>query len=206
MKRQFLTTILCLSMLTVFVSKVEAAEVFRFAQDDLVAMARFVSVDSSGCVLTEVSIDARNQHIEEPTGETESSQVLLVISQFDQCTGTLTRAASGFEFLEPGEFFIDELESATLNAEVEVFDDISGSTLVTGINITWQGIGDSTLTRVHQQTKSKAFTIDLRSSGTQREAAAVGSIVIDGINLTPEPGLESSLSELRSGALRVDRN
>jgi hypothetical protein len=184
-----------------------AATTIHFAQDDLVARAIFRSADDSGCVLTEVSavaVDGRRKDGQGPGAE--RSEANLTISRYDACTDTLLTAAEGSATLGPEAFLIDRLESAALHTSIEVFDAVSNSSFPVDVALTWEGVGDPIRQRIHTHLWTQAFSLNFRFDGTDRPAAAAGTVTDGTTNFTPEPGVNNTLLAIRAGRLEVQRN
>lgn len=77
-------------------------------------------------------------------------------------------------------------QSASLRAEGDVFDQISGSSKRVTIDIVWSKNGTCTQQSQVSHFKSLPSVGVSRSTQTVCPAVASGTIVIDGINLTPE--------------------
>jgi hypothetical protein len=207
MRKLVLSASLCLLLATAFGPRLAAAETIRFRQDDLLALATFSTQDPTLCILTEVHVTGIERSLKEGSGgSVEGSEASVTISQYDQCTDTFLIAAFGRQPIASEALTIDGFESATLNAAVEVFDEISGSTSVVTINVSWAGEGETLDNRIHIHQYSRAFTWNFRFDGTERQASAVGEVVFGSTNLTPEPGVDNLLWHIRAGSVSVKRN
>src|SRR4026208_952705 len=127
MKRLFLIFALALTALAATsVSGAAGASTLHFSFKGQFAEADFDSVDPSGCVETFVFVEGVNGTVKETGHPAASSTAVIVIDQFDFCPSTATLFAVGETTLAAGEFQIDKmLTTATLNATIEVFDEVS---------------------------------------------------------------------------------
>jgi hypothetical protein len=206
MRWSLIFSILGLLVATLLRPAAGSAETLHLAQDDQTASAHFSSTDLSGCVLTEVSViavDGRRKDGQEP-GE-ERSEAIAAISRYDACADALLLAADGRAALAPEAFQIDDLTAATLNATIELFDSVSNSSLAVDVALTWQGVGDPVRQRIHTHIWTRSFTVNFRFDGTDRQAAAAGTVMVGTDNVTPEPGVDNSLRAIRAGQVTVRR-
>ena len=207
MRRFLICSVLGLLLAPLVRPATVAAETVRFAQDDLTAWALFASTDPSGCVLTEVSVIAVDGRRKEGPGPGEErSEALVSISRYDLCADTLLLAAEGRAALAPEAFQIDGLESAALNTAIEVFDSVSSSSFVVDVALTWEGVGDPFRAQRHTHIWTRAFTVNFRFDGTDRQAAAAGTVTDGTTDFTPEPGVDNTLWAIRAGQVTVRRN
>ncbi len=178
-------------------STASAATNFKFKGNS--ADAFFSSFD--GCVLTEVSIFASEGVFKSGPGRgTESSATSLFISQFDFCADAQVLAAEGFADLSPSDFEVaNKLSSATLDATVNVFDFVSGSSFDVDVNLTWTATGGLSRQNVNNHFTSPGCKVHSRFRGTSREATVSGSISDGSTNFTPEEGLFGLISAVKTG-------
>lgn len=106
-----------------------------------VASADFSSIDPSGCILTGVSVSASESAVRSGRGPgSPSSMVFVSINQYNLCTHTNLLWAFGFAPLAETDLQVSgNLDSAILNAMVNVHDDISGSSFNVSVDLTWTG-------------------------------------------------------------------
>jgi len=165
------------------------------------AQAEFSS--TQGCIETVVYVLATDGRVKtDPGGPEAASGAESYIFQSDTCTQTQLRAAYGFAVLAPDEFQIDErFTAATLTATIEVFDDVSGTSMPVAISVRWTGYGDTFSQDDRFHVKEPGLKVNFHLDGTFRQATASG-IVSDGTtNLTPEPALLTGNTRL--GSIKV---
>lgn len=165
-----------------------AGGMFRFRGQ--VADASFTSFDPSGCIQTDVGVFPSEGVSGSPPGPGGSgSGVGMFISVFDHCNGTQLLAADGFTELPDPEFQVfGQLESATLNATVPLFDFVSGTEFSVSVVLIWTGNGPLTRESGSFRSHSPGCSFHSRFRGTFRPAYISGS-VWDGVtNFTPDPG------------------
>lgn len=172
------------------------------------ASAIFSSADSSGCVWTDVYVNADEGIFQSPPGKgNASSGVVLFISRYDACTDTQLLAAEGFSLLADPEFQVfGNLNSATLSAVVNVFDYVSATNFDVFIDLSWEGSGSIIRQSSHSHFDAPGCKVNSRFIGSFRPAVATGS-VSDGItNYTPEPSLGYDIYQAKSGDLFIGCN
>jgi len=199
-----LLTVLALALATFSLPTTAwAASVFNFKGQS--ADAFFSSTDPSGCIFTDVFLFASEQTFQNPPGPgIPSSGTGLFISQFDSCTGTQLLAADGFASLAGPDFQVNRtLNSATLNATVNVFDFVSGASFDVDVNLTWTGAGPLARQNGHFHFQSPGCISNGSFSGTFRSATASGSVSDGATNFTPAPSVFASIGSARSGSVTV---
>jgi len=184
-------------------SSASAGGNFKFRGDT--ADAFFSSFD--GCIATDVGVfasDGISQSTPGPGGA--SSGTNLFISQYDFCTDIQLLAAEGFASLAGPDFQVSKrLDSATLNATVNVFDFVSNTSFDVSVNLTWTGTGLLIRQSGNSHFDSPGCKIHSRFRGTFRSAEVSGS-VSDGVtNYTPGTG-GGSISSVKSGDLFIGCN
>jgi hypothetical protein len=186
-------------------ARAAGAETLHLSFDGLTAEASFSGLDPSGCVSTHVGVFADDGRFRTGTGQPEvAATATIVVSQIDDCTGTLLLAGDGLAVLAPGEFQIDDkLTAASLTATIEIFDFVSGTFLPVNVSVRWTGIGEtfSSKDRLHQT--FPGFKVLKRFDGTGRLAAASGTVSDGTTNFTPEPADFAQLSSVRQGELDI---
>ena len=187
-------------------SAVSAGGVFKFRGEG--ASAIFSSVDGSGCIWTDVYVNADEGIFQNPPGRGSGSSGLLVaISQYDSCSGTQLLAADGFTWLAEPDFQIfGSLSSATLSAPVTLFDYVTGAWIDVHVDLSWEGHGRVNREKRHSQFDSPGCKVNSRFNLTFRPAVATGS-VSDGVtNFTPEPSLGYDIYSAKSGDVVIGCN
>jgi hypothetical protein len=113
-------------------------------QKILSVSASFSSTDPSGLIITDVSVFAHEPvSVGKPGQGSPESTVHLLIVQRDAQTGTvLMRVNTTFIGLAEQDLQISaNLQSATLNTTINVFDSVSGTSFDASINLTWTATG-----------------------------------------------------------------
>lgn len=170
------------------------------------ALANFSSVDSSGCIQTEVFVigsDSVN-HVEPGPG-IPFSFASVIVSQYDVCNSVqlLFAYGSATPLPEQGFQISNQLDAATLDGTAYMFDEVSGTNLNMDVHLTWTGSGARTQSNFHSHLHAPGCIVNSRTNGTSRVAEAVGS-VSDGVtNFTPQPSYTGSLVMVRSGVIAV---
>jgi hypothetical protein len=106
------------------------------------ASAFFSSVDESGCIFTQTSVFANEQTVRsQPGPSSPMSFVSVFISMYDSCTGTQLFSADGWALLAAPDLEVSrQLDSATLNATITMFEYVSGGTFDVYVNLAWAGV------------------------------------------------------------------
>jgi hypothetical protein len=169
------------------------------------ANALFSSTDPSGCIVTDVFVFAGEEVFQSPPGPRSAApRASLFISQYDFCTGTQLLAADGFALLADSDLQVSsKLESATLNATVNVFDFVSGTSFDVFVDLTWTGIGPLSRQNSHSHFHSPGCTFNNHSNGTFRSAEASGSVSDGATNFTPEPSLGIDIFSVKGGSVTI---
>ena len=184
-------------------STASAGSKLRFSGDT--ARASFTSVDPSGCITTDVLVFANDTLSQSPPGNGDrNSGVTLFISQVDTCNFILLMDAFGFAFIAPADFQVSsQLNSATLNATINVEDFVSGNTFDVFVNLTWTGSGplsrDSS--KFHSQTPHCQFHSSFK--GSSRFAEASGTVSDGTVNFTPDPSWDGGLISAKGGQMTI---
>lgn len=187
-------------------SSASAGGVFKFRGEG--ASAVFSSVDGSGCIWTDVYVNADEGISQSPPGRgSASSGVVLFISQYDACTGTQLLAADGFTSLAAPDFQVfGSLSSATLHATVNVFDYVSSTSFDVFVDLAWSGHGSVNREKRHSQFSSPGCKVNSRFNLTFRPAVATGSVSDGFTNYTPDPSLGYDIYKAKSGDVVIGCN
>ena len=174
-----------------------AVEMFKFK--GLGANASFSSVDSSGCILTNVDVFTAEAMIKvHPGRRGPFSSVNIFLSQHDLCTDTPLLAAEGVADLAQADLQISsKLHSATLNTTVTVLDSLTGNSFDVAIDLAWTGIAPVTREHSNFHFGDQTCRFHSRFKGTFRASETSGSVSDGTLNFTPEPSI---------GALLVSSN
>ena len=100
---------------------------------------------------------------------------------------------------------IEALHSATLNAEIELFDFwyFPNTPLTVAVSLSWTGVGETSSDKNHEHFQSPSFKYNSHSSGTFRDATAVGSITNGTINFTPGPAQSAGLGSVKESTVFI---
>ena len=155
------------------------------------AFAQFSSTDPSGCIRTNLSLEAANLVDQQPPGppDTRSLLLFIFIFQFDDCTNTLLHKGEGFQELDKNAFKVSNSPTpARLTTSLTVTDFTSGPFDV-NVDLTWsvvdrpRGIPDTIHFELAPGCKLTAHVSD-----STVFASASGTVSVAGTNVTPEPG------------------
>jgi hypothetical protein len=187
-------------------SVASAGGVFKFKGEG--ASAIFSSVDASGCVITDVYVNADEGTNQNPPGRgSSSSSLALFISQYDACTGSVLLAADAFTLLADSDFQVfGSLSSATLHARVDAFDYVSNTSFEVFVDLSWDGHGSVNREKRHTHFSSPGCRVNSRFDLTFRPAVATGSVSDGTVNFTPEPSLGYDIYKAKSGDVVIGCN
>lgn len=133
-----------------------------------------------------------------------TSSAAISIFQFDHCTGMPLFDVTAFPTLAEDEFQIDnQLDTATLNATVEVFENISGASIPIDVHISWTGIGPTFRTKDRFQSSQPGSKLKIRFDGVSRAATASGTVSDGTTNFTPEPAVFADMGSAKQGELEI---
>ncbi|MDQ3880238.1 MAG: hypothetical protein M3295_04085, partial [Chloroflexota bacterium] len=92
----------------------------------------------------------------------------------------------------------------SLEATIPVFDDVSGTTHDVMIDLDWLATSEAghDTTRVHVA-ESHAGIVNSAANTWFAEAAAYGSVTLDGVNLTPAVTFDAHLQRVKQNCLVV---
>ena len=132
-------------------------------------------------------------------------RALVRIDQFDQCTGTALLSADNLNDLTVAEdaFQAVKLDSATLNATIEVFDFVSFTLFPVHVSVNWTGIGATTREKIHSQTSTPGTLFIFRGDFMMREATASGTVSDGTTNFTPQPATSAQLFSTKQGDVTI---
>jgi hypothetical protein len=161
---------------------------------------------TEGCITTVVFVFGTEVKFHDPPGPpTPVSFAEVGLLQFDDCTGATLQAAFGDATLTDEAFQVNrELSSATLNATVQVTDEITGSTSTVEVDLTWTGTGE--LVRETERFHSHAPGVNFQSrfNGRFRDAEASGSVSLGGVNLAQQPSEFAQLASVKQGEVTIE--
>jgi len=170
--------------------------------------ADFSSVDTSTCELgieTTVHVDGSLGviHTADYCGHggsrvsnittSESNAVAVIVTVYDRCLAMEVRSVTGVGAAE--EIHVSpSLKTASLRAAFEGTDDLD-QTVSIAIDLVWSGVDHSERTSDHINSNQGILRVIFNSSGTIRDAVAVGSVTIDGTDETPLPSTRGTIEK-----------
>jgi hypothetical protein len=190
------------------VAHAQRVEVFN-AKDRL-ADAQFTSLDSTGCIQTDVVVFAGSSKFKDTGSPLDvEPMVNVTYSVFDNCNLVLLR--SGFGSTNVTNFQMDSgLVAAHASATVPAGDDQHGTTINLYVNLDWSGFGDITTLRLKDHFDTASSSVNVRAKGNFREATVSGSISDGTINFTPAdatPGwLSATLQVVSQASVTIQRD
>ena len=184
-----------------------AAQVIRFT--DQFATAGFRSIDPSGCIQTVVLLTAGNDVDQEPPGPpTRTSGAFLRITQFDRCTGTFTVCSGGVSGEDSGVEFSTNpaVREATLTGTIPLrCTSSTGVTFVNAVvNMTWTGTGEADRSVNNNHFDFGDLIMNTQFRGATRDAVATGTVLLNGVNVTPNPSVRGEIVSETSHQVTVE--
>jgi hypothetical protein len=190
------------------VAHAQRVEVFN-AKDRL-ADAQFTSLDSTGCIQTDVAVFAGSSRIKD-TGSPLDVEPMVNVTYAvnDICNQVLLR--SGFGSTNVTNFQMNSgLVAAHASATVPVTDDQNGTTIYLYVKVDWSGFGDITTLRVKDHFDTPSSSVNFRAKGSFREATVSGSVSDGTTNFTPAdatPGwLSAELQVVSQASVTIQRD
>ena len=179
-----------------------AGDTFNFRGPS--AVGEFLRIE--GCIVTDVFVVATEGRLHDPPGPpTPVSFADVNLIQFDNCTGTTLLAAFGEATLTDEAFQVNrELTSATLNATIQVTDFITGSTSNVDVDLTWSGAGALLRESERFHFRAPGFILQSRLNATFRDAQALGSVTLGGVNWTPQPSSFAQIASVKQGSVTIE--
>ncbi len=188
-----------------------AADVQVMQVKDKTADAFFSSIDSTGCIQTDVFV-VLSEHREktQPDGIkifVPSATMFAVVT--DICRSVRLRDAVGSTEQLTYDFS-GNLDSARVLAVITVVDRVCNSCVYdVAVDLTWTGQGDITTSRERDTMTSPGMTVVTRFKGSFRSAETAGTVNIVGSsdNLTP-PGSQvvATLQQVQTGSVTIIRD
>jgi len=149
--------------------------------------ASFSTTDATGCVTTDVFVSANSGTEQDQPGSTHYAVASVQIYQYDACTDTTLRDATGLtDTLPAGAFQVSQqVDLASLHTAIVVSDLVSGASSTVTVDVGWVGVGD--VVRNHSNTNDiyPGCHIINRWKGTGRDATATGTVSDGATNLIP---------------------
>jgi hypothetical protein len=181
------------------------SEVFKLQGQG--ASAHFFSGDPSGCIATDVFVQFGQIATSSPPKEMDEIWVAtMFISQFNYCTGTQLLLA-----FPQGEIPLStqaaqvskKLDSASLSTRLELLDVVSGQIISPEVELTWTATKDPpNRAHSHFHFHGSGFVANSRSQSISRTAQVNGSVLLNSINITPQPTM-GMLESARSGEVSI---
>lgn len=167
-------------------------------------LASFYS--ASGCIVTEVFVIATESRVQGQPGPADTlSYASTTVWQYDSCTDTpLLYAYGSTSPLSGSELQISkQLNSATLNTTVNLFDEVSGNTFDVVLNLSWNGVGP--LSREHSTTHFRApgCITNSRFQSKSRPAEVAGSVSDGLVSFTSGADASASLHMVKNGTVVI---
>jgi hypothetical protein len=198
---------MALSVLVAAPASSAEAVVAQFDSKGSNAFAFFQSVDPSGCVETQVNVAAHDQTLRlgQPGPLQPFPSVNVAILQRNRCTNTtLLSAGNNDPRVAEDAIQFEKLDSATLNATIEVFDFVTFTSFPVDISVSWTGFGATTREKSHSNsTAIPGLRVIALFDGMTREATASGTVSNGITNFTPEPALSASMNSGIQGSLVI---
>ena len=177
------------------------AEVFHFT--DAFATAGFQSTD--GCIRSTVFVTGGNDvDIEPPGAPTRTSGASLRIRQFNSCTNETT-VCSGFGDDVQFESNPSVRTGATLTGTVTVSCQTPTGTTTEDvpINLTFTCAGEVERNRSNTHFHFEGFVLNAFFRGSSCEAVATGTVLLNGVNITPNPSRSAEIVSDTGHEVRV---
>jgi hypothetical protein len=160
--------------------------------------ADFSSVDTSTCALgveTMVHVEGSQGQIDtadlcgrggnqiRTVTTTQSNVVAVVVGVYDWCLGTQVLMVTGTG--EADDLHVSaNFKTSSLRATIMGVDEFDQPVQI-AIDLAWTGVGQKERTVDHVNDNQRIFMFHSTSSGTIRDAVAVGSVVVDDIDRAP---------------------
>jgi hypothetical protein len=190
--------------LTVPATALASVESFKFHGNS--AFATFSGPDpSDACIQVAADVFVSEGLSKEGPGKPETvSQLFVQLVRFNTCTGEVLVSAFGSPTLSAEAFQVDKLNTATLNATVEVCDSVSDSCGPATINLTWMATGEVVRDKFSFHSDAGRCKIRSQSLSTSRAAVATGSVVAFGTNFTLAPSLDAQIASVKQGSIEIN--
>jgi hypothetical protein len=170
----------------------------------LSAFASFSNVDSTGCIKSYTDVAVYENASRTSGTSSESSQAYVFFFQYDNCQNLYLNDFSGSVNLAPDAFDTrGRLRSARLVTPIEVYSYLTGSTFQVSVDLTWTSVGDVVRGNSHYRTSYPNYSISSHQVGSNTEASTVGTVLLDGANLIPQPSDYASIYDNQSGNVVV---
>jgi hypothetical protein len=188
-------------------SRVAATIVDHFRLGRAGADASFMSADAFGCIQTTVNLFAAEQSAKEGPAKPEPVPIATVfVSRLDLCSGEVIRSLEGST--DQRGFHVDatHLDEARLQAAIPTTDLMSGAEVPVELTIDWRGNGSLETSSQRSAVSGPGFLSHSWIKGAHRDAAATGTVVVQGEDFTPEPAVFADIFRAREGGLEIERS
>lgn len=209
------TCVVAALAMSAFLPSLANAEAHQYRASGPGASANFYD-STSGCITTSVGLSvAGGRFTEEGPGPSPAAYLGLFIVEYDLCTGeegpVLISERSALVPI-PVESFqaqggVGGLRSASLQVTVDAYNEFTGHVDPVTIDLTWTGVGP--VTRGHHNENVSYPHIRQISTflGTQRDATATGSVVVEGRDLVANARfMGGTLSFSKYGLITIVRS
>jgi hypothetical protein len=202
------TLVLFAALILPKVAHAQRVEVFKLK--DLLADAQFTSLDSTGCIQTDVVVFAGSAKIKDTGSPLDvEPMVNVTYSVFNLCNLVLLRSGFGSTSgLVVPNFQMDSgLVAAHASATVPVSDDQNGTTIYLYVDLDWSGFGDILKLRLKEFVDTPPFSVKMRAKGNYRQATVSGSVTDGTTNFTPAGSLLlGEFQVLSEGSVTIQRD
>ena len=209
MQRFLVIMLLALSVVALGLpAATHAAEVTQREFSGYTVQALFSDIDAATCLRTHVGLQAIEDRTQSMGQPTVRSSALISIYQGNFCTGETLLAATGVTDVPLAALQVDQrLKTATFNATLNAFDDVTAAWRPVEVSLAWTATGDpSYQEKEHSQWSEPGFRINSYTSGTSRPAVASGSVSLAGSrNLTPAPSEWGRIKDARIGSVEISQ-
>jgi hypothetical protein len=183
-----------------------AVDRFRFQLRRVGAEAFFERIDPTGCVVTDVDILGSEDAVKQGPGKPISGPfALAAIFEFDICTQQVLRDIFGFTSDVTFQANRNKLTEASLQATIPAVDNLSGAEVPVTVDLAWSGTGVLVSQSNRFRLKTPSTLTNQWFKGIFRDAAASGSVVVDGENLATDAVLLADIFRLRTGEFDITR-
>jgi hypothetical protein len=172
------------------------------------AYVDFSSVSADGCTFTDANVQVFD-NVTRPGGVT-TSQVIVFISVWNNCTGQPVVEASNFD---PNtgvpEFngtysFGSKMSSAIVNGTAPMYDYVSNTNFTSTVNVTLQGYGPTSQFSDTNSYRSPGFFSKSRFKGVSRNAEASGTVTdASNNNLAAGASIYANINSNSGGTLQI---
>lgn len=201
--------------MSAFLPSLASAESYQYRSSGPSASAGF-SDFTSGCIATALGLSvSKGRFTDGEPGPSSAAYLNLLILEYDLCTDEegLVLISERFALVPiPEESFrtqggVGGLKSASLQVTVETYNEFTGNVDPVTLDLTWTGVGPVTHGHHNENLSYPSIRQILTFLGTERNATASGSILLDGRDLLANAGTGSgTLRFMKYGVLTVFRS